>query len=287
VLIAGARRVAGGLVRAAPGRELPRRLVAGRVLALAAVRGLAEVPFFLAPFFLAVAAFGADPDRVVPPLDLAAVVAGLAVLALAVRDLLPAILVPAILVPAILVVLALAAVVRDAGLADLADDLLAAGLAVTGLLADALRADGRVAFPALAAVDRFAAGLRAGAAEVAGLTVDIEFAAVVRALAAVVIALVAVFTDCMAVDSVRAEDVALVAAAVILVAAEVTLVAADETVRAAVAGVWPADEARLLGRVAARAGRRVPLVRAVVLRGLAERAGLAVVVRDAGLALVD
>jgi hypothetical protein len=283
VLIAGARRVAFGLVRAGPGRELPRRLVAGRVLALAAVRGLAEAPFLVAPFFLAVAAFGADPDRVMPPLDLAAVVLALAVLALAVRDLLVA----------VLVVLAF----RAAGLADFTDDLLAAGLLAAGLLADALRADalladalradGRVVFPALAAVDRFAAGLRAGAAEVAGLTVDSEFAAVVSALAAVVIALVAVFTDCMAVDSVRAEDVALVAAAFILVAAEVTLVAADETVRAAVAGVWPADEVRLLGRVAARAGRRVPLVRAVVLRGLAERAGLAVVVRDAGLALVD
>jgi hypothetical protein len=218
-----------------------------------------------------------------PPLDLAAVVLALAVLALAVRDLLVA----------VLVVLAF----RAAGLADFTDDLLAAGLLAAGLLADALRADalladalradGRVVFPALAAVDRLAAGLRAGAAEVAGLTVDSEFAAVVSALAAVVIALVAVFTDCMAVDSVRAEDVALVAAAFILVAAEVTLVAADETVRAAVAGVWPADEVRLLGRVAARAGRRVPLVRAVVLRGLAERAGLAVVVRDAGLALVD
>jgi hypothetical protein len=283
VLIAGARRVAFGLVRAGPGRELPRRLVAGRVLALAAVRGLAEAPFLVAPFFLAVAAFGADPDRVMPPLDLAAVVLALAVLALAVRDLLVA----------VLAVLAFWA----AGLADFTDDLLAAGLLAAGLLADALRADalladalradGRVVFPALAAVDRFAAGLRAGAAEVAGLTVDSEFAAVVSALAAVVIALVAVFTDCMAVDSVRAEDVALVAAAFILVAAEVTLVAADETVRAAVAGVWPADEVRLLGRVAARAGRRVPLVRAVVLRGLAERAGLAVVVRDAGLALVD
>jgi hypothetical protein len=137
------------------------------------------------------------------------------------------------LLAAVLVVLALAAVDRAAGLA--ADDLVVADLPAAGL-----RADGRVVFPAVAVVARFAAGRRAGvadAADAAGLTADSEFAAVVRALAAVVIALVAVFTEAIAVDSVRADDVALVAAAVILVAAEVTLVAADETVRAALAGV--------------------------------------------------
>jgi hypothetical protein len=178
---------------------------------------------------------------------------------------------------AVLVVPARAAVARPAGLA--ADDLL-----VADLLAAGLRTDDRVVFPAVA---RFAAGRRPGAADAAGFAADSEFAAVVRALAAVVIALVAVFTDCIAVDSVRAEDVALVAAAVILVAAEVTLVAADETVRAAVAGVWPADEARVLGRAAARAGWRVPLVLRAVLRGLVVRADFAVVLRADDLALVD
>jgi hypothetical protein len=65
VAIAGARRPAVGLVRAGPGRELPRR-VAGRVLALAAVRGLAELPFFFAPPFLAVPDFRAEPDPGMP-----------------------------------------------------------------------------------------------------------------------------------------------------------------------------------------------------------------------------
>jgi hypothetical protein len=145
-------------------------------------------------------------------------------------------------------VLALAAVTRDAGLP--AEDFAAADFAedFADDVAD-LRADGRLAVPAFGA-DRLAAGRRAGVAEAAGLAADIELAAELSALAAAVIALVALFTDCMAVDSVRADDVALVAAAVILVAAEVTLVAADETVRAAVAGVEPADEARLLGRAA-------------------------------------
>jgi hypothetical protein len=184
------------------------------------------------------------------------------------------------LLAAVLVVLARAAVARVAGLA--ADDLL-----VADLLAAGLRTDDRVVLPAVAAVARFAAGRRAGAADAAGLAADSEFAAVDRALAAVVIALVAVFTDCIAVDSVRAEDVALVAAAVILVAAEVTLVAADETVRAAVAGVWPADEARVLGRAPARAGWPVPLVLRAVLRGLVLRADFVVVLRADDLALVD
>ena len=187
------------------------------------------------------------------------------------------------LLAAVLVVLALAAVDRAAGLA--ADDLL-----VAGLLAAGLRAAGRVVLPAVAVVARFAAGRRAGvadAADAAGLTADSEFAAVVRALAAVVIALVAVFTDCIAVDSVRADDVALVAALVILVAAEVTLVAADDTVRAALAGVVPADEARVLRRAVARAGWRVPLVLRAVLRGPVLRADLVVVLRAADLVLVD
>jgi hypothetical protein len=64
VAIAGARREPVGLVRAGPGRELPRR-VAGRVLALAAVRGLADPPFFPPPFF-AVPDFCAEPDSVMP-----------------------------------------------------------------------------------------------------------------------------------------------------------------------------------------------------------------------------
>jgi hypothetical protein len=266
MVIAGARRDAGGLVRAAPGRELPRRLADGRVLALAAVRGLAEPPFLPAPFlrapflpapFLAVPDLVALRDSVMPPFGLVA--AALAVLDLAedadcARD----------LVPDGLLVLPLAAVPRDAARAgDLAvGDLLVADLLVAGLLAAGLRA----------VLARLAAGRRAGAADVAGLAADSEFAAVVRALAAVDIALVAVFMDCIAVDSVRADDVALVAAAVILVAAEVTLVAADETVRAALAGVWPADEAR----VVARAGWRVALVLRAVLRGLAVRADLVV-----------
>ena len=193
------------------------------------------------------------------------------------------------LLPAGLLVLALAAVARDAGRAgDLAaDDLLVADRLVADLLvADLLVAD-LLAAGLRAVLARFAAGRRAGVADVAGLAADSPFAAVVSALAAVVIALVAVFTDCIAVDSVRADDVALVAAAVILVAAEVTLVAADETVRAALADVWPADEARVLGRAVARAGWRVPLVLRAVLRGLAVRADLVVELRADDLVLVD
>jgi hypothetical protein len=165
----------------------------------------------------------------------------------------------------------------DAGL--LAEDVRADDVRAEDVRADDVRAEDRVVRLADPVVDRFAAGRRAGAADAAGLAVDSDFAAEFRALAAVVIALVAVFTDCMAVDSVRADDVALVAAVVILVAAEVTLVAADDTVRAALAGVWPADEARVLRRAVARAGWRVPLVLRAVLRGLAERADLVVVLR--------
>ncbi|HMH89547.1 MAG TPA: hypothetical protein VK586_00535 [Streptosporangiaceae bacterium] len=294
VVIDGTRRAVGGLVRDGPGREVPRR-VAGRVLDLAAVRGLDEPPFFPPPFFpppffappfFAVPGFSAEPDWSVPfgllppaaGAELALAAAGLVVPDFAevpdlARDLLAA----------VLVVLARAAVARLAGLAGAlaADDLL-----VADLLAADVRADDRVVRPAVA-VARFAAGRRAGAADAAGLTADSEFAAEVRALAAVVIALVAVFTDCIAVDSVRADDVALVAAVVILVAAEVTLVAADDTVRAALAGVWPADEARVLRRAAARAGWRVPLVLRAVLRGPAARADLVVVLRADDLVLVD
>jgi hypothetical protein len=283
VAMDGTRRAVGGLVRDAPGRELPRR-VAGRVLALAAVRGLAEPPFFPPPFF-AVPGFCAEPDwfipfGLLPPAAELALAAGLVVPDFAAvpdlaRDLLAA----------VLVVLARDPVARLAGLAGAlaADDLLVADF----LLAADVRADVRVVRPAVAALARFAAGRRAGAADAAGLTEDSEFAAVVRALAAVVIALVAVFTDCIAVDSVRADDVALVAALVILVAAEVTLVAADETVRAALAGVVPADEARVLRRAVARAGWRVPLVLRAVLRGPVLRADLVVVLRADDLVLVD
>ena len=72
--IAGARRGAVGLVRAEPGRELPPRL-AGRVLALPAVRGLPEPPFlpppflpppFLPPPLLAVSDLPPEPDSVMP-----------------------------------------------------------------------------------------------------------------------------------------------------------------------------------------------------------------------------
>jgi hypothetical protein len=69
VAIDGTRRADAGLVRDAPGRELLRR-VAGRVLALAAVRGLAGPPFFPLPFFplpfLPLPGFGAEPDWVTP-----------------------------------------------------------------------------------------------------------------------------------------------------------------------------------------------------------------------------
>jgi len=318
MIISGARRAAGGLVRPAPGRELPRRLAAGRVLALAAVRGLAgalDLPApFLPPFLTAL--FRAVVPCAVPGFGIAApalarpafAAAGL-VLALAVLALVPALAVLA-LVPALAVLdlavalgmlafgwlaltdvpdfardllaaglLALAAVTRAGDLA--VTDLLAGDLAPDGLAADDLRADGRPAV-AVFAVARLAAGrLAAGrrAGAAAGLAADIELAAVLRAFAAVVIALVALFTDCMAVDSVRADDVALVAAAVILVAAEVTLVAADETVRAAVAGVELADEARRLGRAVVRA----PLVVRAVLRGLAVRADFVAVVRAGDL----
>jgi hypothetical protein len=284
VAIDGTRRAVGGLVRDEPGRELPRR-VAGRVLALAAVRGLAEPPFFPPPFF-AVPGF-AEPDwftpfALLPPADGAELALAAADLVVpdfaAVPDLARGLL------AVVLVVLARDPVARLAGLAGAlaADDLL-----VADLLAADERADVRVVRPAVVALARFAAGRRAGAADAAGLTEDSEFAAVVRALAAVVIALVAVFTDCIAVDSVRADDVALVAALVILVAAEVTLVAADDTVRAALAGVVPADEARVLGRAVARAGWRVPLVLRAVLRGPAPRADLVVVLRADDLVLVD
>jgi hypothetical protein len=283
VAIDGTRRAVGGLVRDEPGRELPRR-VAGRVLAV--VRGLAEPPFFPPPFF-AVPGF-AEPDWFTP-FGLLPPAAG-AELALAAADLVVPdfAAVPDLardLLAVVLVVLARDPVARPAGLAGAlaADDRLDADL----LAADDVRADVRVVRPAVAALARFAAGRRAGAADAAGLTEDSEFAAVVRALAAVVIALVAVFTDCIAVDSVRADDVALVAALVILVAAEVTLVAADDTVRAALAGVWPADEARVLRRAVARAGWRVPLVLRAVLRGPVLRADLVVVLRAAGLVLVD
>ena len=284
VVIDGARRAVGGLVRDGPGRELPRR-VAGRVLALAAVRGLAEPPFLPPPFF-AVRGFWAEPDWFIP-FGLLPPAAG-AELALAAADLVVPdfAAVPDLardLLAVVRVVLARDPVARLAGLAGAlaADDLL-----VADLLAADVRADVRVVRPAVV-LARFAAGRRAGAADAAGLTEDSEFAAVVRALAAVVIALVAVFTDCIAVDSVRADDVALVAALVILVAAEVTLVAADDTVRAALAGVVPADEARVLRRAVARAGWRVPLVLRAVLRGPVLRADLVVVLRADDLVLVD
>jgi hypothetical protein len=261
MIMSGARRAAGALLRDEPGRELPRRLAAGRVLALAAVRGLAGLDLpALTPDL-------AEPALTLPGLaglDLAEwafAVLDFAVLDFAVLDFtvldLPALTLDLAVLDFAEVpdfardlladgraVLALAAVTRDAGLP--AEDFAAGDFADD--VAD-LRADGRLAVPAFGA-DRLAAGRRAGVAEVAGLAADIELAAELSALAAAVIALVALFTDCMAVDSVRADDVALVAAAVILVAAEVTLVAADETVRAAVAGVEPADEARLLGRAA-------------------------------------
>jgi hypothetical protein len=265
MIMSGARRAAGALLRDEPGRELPRRLAAGRVLALAAVRGLAglDLPALtpglaelaltlpgLAEPDLAEAGLAAPAFAVLDfaVLDLPALTLDLAVLDLAeVPDFARDLLADGRAVLA-LAVLALAAVTRDAGLP--AEDFAAADFAedFADDVAD-LRADGRLAVPAFGA-DRLAAGRRAGVAEAAGLAADIELAAELSALAAAVIALVALFTDCMAVDSVRADDVALVAAAVILVAAEVTLVAADETVRAAVAGVEPADEARLLGRAA-------------------------------------
>jgi hypothetical protein len=299
VAIDGTRRADAGLVRDAPGRELPRR-VAGRVLALAAVRGLAGPPFFPLPFFplpfLAVPGFCAEPDWVppfglLPPdcaeVDRAAVrvVPDFAEVPVLARDLLAV----------VRVVLVRDAVDRLAGRAGAlaADDLLVAGLLAEDaraddVRADAVRAEDRVVRPADAEVARFAAGRRAGAADAAGLATDSDFAAEFRALAAVVIALVAVFTDCIAVDSVRADDVALVAALVILVAAEVTLVAADDTVRAALAGVWPADEDRVvLRRAVARAGWRVPLVLRAVLREPVERADLVVVLRADDLVLVD
>ncbi|HEX5288985.1 MAG TPA: hypothetical protein VFX25_08945 [Streptosporangiaceae bacterium] len=292
VAIDGTRRADAGLVRDAPGRELPRR-VAGRVLALAAVRGLAgplffPLPFFPLPFFplpgFPLPGFWVEPDWVTPfgllPPDFAEadraavrVVPDFAEVPVPARDLLAVVR---------------AVLVRDAvdRLAGRAGALAADDLLVAGLLAEDVRAEDRVVRLADAEVARFAAGRRAGVADADGLTADSEFAAEVRALAAVVIALVAVFTDCIAVDSVRADDVALVAALVILVAAEVTLVAADDTVRAALAGVWPADEDRVVRRAVARAGRRVLLVLRAVLRGPAERADL-VVVRADDLVLVD
>jgi hypothetical protein len=296
VAIDGTRRADAGLVRDAPGRELPRR-VAGRVLALAAVRGLAgpffPLPFFPLPFFplpfFPLPGFCAEPDSVTPfgllPPDRAEadraavrVVPDFAEAPVPARDLLAV----------VRVVLVRDAVDRLAGRAGAlaADDLLVAGLLAEDARAEDVRAEDRVVRLADAEVARFAAGRRAGVADADGLTADSEFAAEVRALAAVVIALVAVFTDCIAVDSVRADDVALVAALVILVAAEVTLVAADDTVRAALAGVWPADEDRVVRRAVARAGWRVLLVLRAVLRGLAERADL-VVVRADDLVLVD
>jgi hypothetical protein len=302
VAIDGTRRADAGLVRDAPGRELPRR-VAGRVLALAAVRGLAgplffPLPFFPLPFFplpgFPLPGFWVEPDWVTPfgllPPDRAEaaraavrVVPDFAEVPVPARDLLAV----------VREVLVRDAVDRPAGRAGplTADDLLVAGLLAEDVRADEVRAEDvraedRVVRLADAEVARFAAGRRAGVADADGLTADSEFAAEVRALAAVVIALVAVFTDCIAVDSVRADDVALVAALVILVAAEVTLVAADDTVRAALAGVWPADEDRVVRRAVARAGRRVLLVLRAVLRGPAERADL-VVVRADDLVLVD
>jgi hypothetical protein len=214
-------------------------LAPGRVLALDAVRGLAEVARALTapPFGLA------EPD--------------LAVLALAGAD----------FVVLALVVLALDRAAADLGLAVVRPLAVPAGLA-------GRREDARLG---LAVLDRFAVA-RAGRAGVAGLATDSVFAAVVRALAAVVMALVALFIDCIAVDIVLADEVARVAAVVILDAAELTLVAAVETVRAAVAGVgWePRDELRrvveLVDRRAAvlRVLRRaVPLVlRAVVPRAV-------------------
>jgi hypothetical protein len=298
MIMSGARRAADALLRDEPGRELPRRLAAGRVLALAAVRGLAglDLPALapglaelaltlpgLAGLDLAAPAFAVLDFTVLDfavldftVLDLPTLTLDLAVLDLAevpdfARDLLAD----------GRVVLALAAVIRDAGLP--AEDFAAGDFAedFADDVAD-LRADGRLAVPAFGA-DRLAAGRRAGVAEAAGLAADIEPAAELSALAAAVIALVALFTDCMAVDSVRADDVALVAAAVILVAAEVTLVAADETVRAAVAGVEPADEARVLGRVAARVAVRAPPVACAVRRGLAVRVDLLAVLRAGDL----
>jgi hypothetical protein len=302
VAIDGTRRADAGLVRDAPGRELPRR-VAGRVLALAAVRGLAGPLFFPLPFFplpgfplpgFPLPGLWVEPDWVTPfgllPPDRAEaaraavrVVPDFAEVPVPARDLLAV----------VREVLVRDAVDRLAGRAGAlaADDLLVAGLLAEDVRADEVRAEDvraedRVVRLADAEVARFAAGRRAGVADADGLTADSEFAAEVRALAAVVIALVAVFTDCIAVDSVRADDVALVAALVILVAAEVTLVAADDTVRAALAGVWPADEDRVVRRAVARAGRRVLLVLRAVLRGPAERADL-VVVRADDLVLVD
>ena len=160
------------------------------------------------------------------------------------------------------------------------------------------------------------AARRTGAAAMT-LADDIFLAASFRALAACIMALVAVFIDCMADDIVFADAVAFVAADVILVAADVTLVAADDTFLAATAGVAapPAVVRRavLLAAVPRLAVvrpavvrravvRRAPVERAVVDRdvdlpverdavlravGLADRADLAVVLRDLDDALDD
>jgi hypothetical protein len=239
-----ARRVADG--RLELGRELLRLRAPGRVLALGAVRGLAEVVrAFMAPLF------GLAVVRLRAVLDLA-------------------------------VVLALAA--PDFGLAAVRDRLVLAlaVLALAGRRADVVD---RLAVPGrLAVLDRFVVldRLAAGRAGVAGLADDIALAAVVRALAAVVMALVAVFIDCIAVDIVLADELARVAAWVILDAAELTLVAAEETVRAAVAGV--AWELRAVLRRAAelRTDDRAAVVRVLrrgvlrELRVLVLRAGFAV-----------
>jgi hypothetical protein len=290
--MAGARRVADELDRAVPGRELPRRVVDGRVLAFAAVRGLAGAPFFPLPFLpfpffplpfltpLRAAAGLSAPDWATAPV-LAEVLARAALLAR-----LPE-LARGLLAGRVVLALAAEPLARPAADRPVVDrpavdrvvDRPDADLLVDGLLADVRRAEDRA--PVVVAVRRAAAGRRAGADAVAGWAADSDLAAEFRALAAVVIALVAVFTDCIAVDSVRADDVALVAAAVILVAAEVTLVAADETVRAAVADVGRPDEVRVV--------LRVPLVLPAAVRELVPlvRAVLVVVLRAVGLAAAD
>jgi hypothetical protein len=283
------------------GRELLRLLAPGRVLALAAVRGLAGPP--LPPFFLAVLPLPAEPPVLAePPLPAEPPVLAEPPLRaewplpLAGLDALVPTAVPALglaLAALVRAVLVRAALERDVA-GRLAVDRLALVRAVL-VRAEVLRVvRGLAAAGRLAEVDRLAevragraaedrdavdrdrvpavrdaevrdelAARRAGVAGVAGLIADSDLAAVVRALAAVVMALVAVFIDCMAVDIVLAEVLARVAAAVILVAAEVTLVAADETVRAAVAGVVLADERRAEPEV--RLAAELPAGRAVRL----------------------
>lgn len=235
-----------GFGRLEAGRVALRLLAPGRVLALAAVRGLADP--FLAPFF--------GPFFMVLALAVVALAVPLPAFGLvAALEPLPALVAAAVARAGVLVRADVAdfdRVVRDL-LAVVRDDL------VAGFDADlAVEPARRV----LAELDRFVppdAGLAVRAdredAVAAGLADCIDLAALVSALAAAVIDLVAVFIACIAVDIVLADDVALVAAAVILVAAEVTLVAAEETVLAAVAGVGDelAEERRVVRPAVPRA----------------------------------